>query len=75
MCLEGKNCAVPVSHRDFFVAKDEAPWPALRQVTPTNFIAGPLDTITNIAKNQVYSGQPGKLIHRFHHHFKEFTQF
>jgi len=24
------------------VAKDEAPWPVLRQVTPTNFIAGPL---------------------------------
>jgi len=24
------------------VAKDEAQWPALRQVTPTNFIAGPL---------------------------------
>jgi len=29
-------------HRDYFVAKDEAQWPALRQVTPTNFIAGPL---------------------------------
>jgi len=38
----GKNCAVPVLHRDYFVAKDEAPWPVLRQVTPTNFIAGPL---------------------------------
>ena len=35
--LDGKNCAVPVLHRDFFVAKDEAPWPALRQVTPTKF--------------------------------------
>jgi len=41
----GKNCAVPVSHRDYFVAKDEAQWPALRQVTPTNFIAGPLQLI------------------------------
>jgi len=39
---DGKNCAVPVLHRDYFVAKDEAQWPALRQVTPTNFIAGPL---------------------------------
>jgi len=51
---DGKNCAVPVSHRDYFparttdvvqsggVAKDEAQWPVLRQVTPTNFIAGPL---------------------------------
>jgi len=39
---EGKNCAVPVLHRDYFVAKDEAQWLALRQVTPTNFIAGPL---------------------------------
>jgi len=41
----GKNCAVPVLHRDYFVAKDEAQWPALRQVTPTNFIAGPLAKI------------------------------
>jgi len=39
---DGKNCAVPVLHRDFFVAKDEAQWPVLHQVTPTNFIAGPL---------------------------------
>jgi len=43
---DGKNCAVPVSYRDFFVAKDEAQWPVLRQVTPTNFIAGPLGVIT-----------------------------
>jgi len=43
----GKNCAVPVSHRDYFVAKDEAQWPALRQVTPTNFIAGPLALMPN----------------------------
>jgi len=42
---DGKNCAVPVLHRDYFVAKDEAQWLALRQVTPTNFIAGPLGTI------------------------------
>jgi len=42
---DGKNCAVPVSHRDYFVAKDEASWPVLRQVTPTNFIAGPLACI------------------------------
>ena len=46
---DGKNCAVPVSHRDYFparttdvvqsggVAKDEAQWPMLRQVTPTKF--------------------------------------
>jgi len=42
---DGKNCAVPVLHRDFFVAKDKAQWPALRQVTPTNFIAGPSDCL------------------------------
>jgi len=42
---DGKNCAVPVSHRDYFVAKDEAQCPVLRQVTPTNFIAGPLVAI------------------------------
>jgi len=41
---QGKNCAVPVLHRDPPAggAKDEAPWPVLRQVTPANFIAGPL---------------------------------
>jgi hypothetical protein len=42
---DGKNCAVPVLHRDYFVAKDEAQWPALRQVTPTNFIAGPSECL------------------------------
>ena len=47
--LDGKNCAVPVSHRDPPAggAKVEAPWPVLRQVTPTNFIAGPLCLIPN----------------------------
>jgi len=45
----GKNCAVPVLHRDYFVAKDEAPWPVLRQVTPTNFIAGPLALMKGFA--------------------------
>jgi len=39
---DGKNCAVPVLHRDSFLAKVEAQWPVLRQETPTNFIAGPL---------------------------------
>jgi len=34
---DGKNCAVPVLHRDFFLAKVEALWPVLRQVTPTKF--------------------------------------
>ena len=35
---------VPVLHRDPPAggAKVEAPWPVLRQVTPTNFIAVPL---------------------------------
>jgi len=45
LCPDGKNCAVPVSHRDYFVSKDEVQWPVLRQVTPTNFIAGPLAQI------------------------------
>jgi len=41
---QGKNRAVPVLHRDPPAggAKVEAPWPVLRQVTPTNFIAVPL---------------------------------
>jgi len=47
---DGKNCAVPVLHRDYFVAKDEAQWPALRQVTPTNFIAGPLGNMPTYCK-------------------------
>ena len=34
---DGKNCAVPVSHRDYFVTKDEVLWPVLHQVTPTKF--------------------------------------
>jgi hypothetical protein len=38
---DGKNCAVPSLHQDYFVAKDETQWLVLRQVTPTNFIAGP----------------------------------
>jgi len=51
---EGKNCAVPVLHRDYFVAKDEAQWPALRQVTPTNFIAGPLGASVSHSDKMLY---------------------
>jgi hypothetical protein len=43
--LDGKKCAIPSLYRDFYVAKDEGPCPVLRQVTPTNFIAGPLYAI------------------------------
>jgi len=50
---DGKNCAVPVLHRDYLVAKDEAPWPVLRQVTPTNFIAGPLWVSRNSNHNKI----------------------
>jgi hypothetical protein len=42
---DGKNHAVPSLHRDSFLAKEPGPCPVLRQVTPTNFIAGPLGTI------------------------------
>jgi len=48
-----KNRAVPVLHRDFFVAKVDAQLPALRQVTPSNFIAGPLGgMVTRPLKNK-----------------------
>jgi hypothetical protein len=43
--LDGKNCAVPSLHRDSFLAKVPGLCPVLRQVTPTNFIAGPLGNI------------------------------
>jgi len=32
-------------HRDKFLAKVPGPYPVRRQVTPTNFIAGPLAQI------------------------------
>jgi len=40
--LDGKNHAVPSLHRDSFLAKVPRPCPVRRQVTPSNFIAGPL---------------------------------
>ena len=40
--LDGKTCAIPSLHRDNFLAKVPGSCPVLRQVTPTNFIAGPL---------------------------------
>jgi len=36
------------------VAKDEAQWPALRQVTPTNFIAGPLGASVSHSDKMLY---------------------
>ena len=36
------GAGIPCMYRDYFLAKDENQWPVLRQVTPTNFIAGPL---------------------------------
>ena len=41
--LDGKTCAIPSLHRDSFLAKVPGLFPVLRQVTPTNFIAGPLN--------------------------------
>ncbi len=35
-----KTRAIPSLYRDYFPTKDETKWPVLRQVTPTNFIAG-----------------------------------
>ena len=43
--LDGKTCAIPSLHRDKFRAKVPGPNPVRRQVTPTNFIAGPLGVI------------------------------
>jgi len=40
-----KTRAVPSLHRDNFLAKVPGPCPMLRQVTPTNFIAGPSDCL------------------------------
>jgi hypothetical protein len=40
-----KTRAVPSLHRDSFLAKVPGPCPVRRQVTPTNFIAGPLGAI------------------------------
>jgi hypothetical protein len=40
-----KTRAVPSLHRDNFLAKVSGLCPVLRQVTPTNFIAGPLGGI------------------------------
>jgi hypothetical protein len=40
-----KTRAVPSLHRDSFLAKVPGPFPVRRQVTPTNFIAGPLYAI------------------------------
>jgi len=37
-----KTRAVPSLHRDGFLAKVPGACPVRRQVTPTNFIAGPL---------------------------------
>jgi hypothetical protein len=42
---DGKTCAIPSLHRDKFLAKVPGPCPVQRQVTPTNFIAGPLAQI------------------------------
>jgi len=43
--LDGKNHAVPSLHRDNILAKVPGLCPVRRQVTPTNFIAGPLGGI------------------------------
>ncbi len=44
-----KTRAVPSLHRDSFLAKVPGLCPVLRQVTPTNFIAGPL--VQMVVKN------------------------
>ncbi|MCE5226793.1 MAG: hypothetical protein LLG05_13175, partial [Porphyromonadaceae bacterium] len=40
--LDCKTCAIPSLHRDKFLAKVPGFCPVRRQVTSTNFIAGPL---------------------------------
>jgi len=43
-----KTRAVPSLHRDNLLAKVPGPFPVRRQVTPTNFIAGPLGKISTV---------------------------
>jgi hypothetical protein len=43
-----KTRVVPSLHRDNFLAKVPGPCPVRRQVTPTNFIAGPLGGIAAV---------------------------
>jgi hypothetical protein len=50
-----KTRAVPSLHRDNFLAKVPGPCQALRQVTPTNFIAGPLAFICVGSNNLITS--------------------
>jgi hypothetical protein len=45
-----KTRAVPSLHRDSFLAKVPGLYPVRRQVTPTNFIAGPLAQISRALK-------------------------
>jgi len=74
---EGKNCAVPVLHRDYFVAKDEAQWPALRQVTPTKFYcravigncANPMQHSLTILRN-VICGKINIFVLKLYHHVR-----
>ena len=46
---DGKNCAVPVSYRDYFVAKDDVQWPVLHQVTPTKFYCRAVRVSNNLS--------------------------
>jgi hypothetical protein len=50
-----KTRAVPSLHRDSFLAKVPGLCPVLRQVTPTNFIAGPLG-VKRTATNETKEG-------------------
>jgi hypothetical protein len=46
-----KTRAIPSLHRDSFLAKVSGLCPVLRQVTPTNFIAGPLVVMLGAAQS------------------------
>jgi len=50
-----KHRAIPSLYRDSFLAKEHALWPVLRQVTPTNYTAGPLEVIAQILPFQIFT--------------------
>jgi hypothetical protein len=48
-----KTRAVPSLHHDSIMAKVPGPYLVLRQVTPTNFIAGPLAQIRAVGNSSI----------------------
>ena len=51
--LDSKTCAIPSLHRDKFLAKVQGNCPVRRQVTPTNFIAGPLGAMRDTSEYRI----------------------